>query len=203
MQTRNDGTHVILPAAAPIARRPDRAGLSVTLLRHSDGKVRHDGSRAANKQRCYPVAERGRLHGASELNARVRDRGVEHRIVYYRRLEKERRWKESLAKYDRLRRQDKRAHIVGRSVGCFFRRFRHFSHIGALYCNVRFYNKLLIWCESLQGAKRIRWLYRLRLLSFKRLHRSRLRTVRFGDGEPGKGTDASSVSRALCAKRRR
>ena len=119
MQTRNDGTHVILPAAAPIARRPDRAGLPVTMLRHSDGKVRHDGSRAANKQRCYAGAERGRLHGASELDARVRDRGLAHRIVYYRSLEEERRWRESLGKYDRLRRQDKSPHIA-RSDGRLF-----------------------------------------------------------------------------------
>ncbi|WP_287389183.1 transposase [Mesorhizobium sp.] len=115
-----------LPAAAPIVRQPDRAGLPVTMLRHSDGKVRHDGSRAANKQRCYPVAERGRLHSASKLDARVRDLSVEHRIVYYRRLEEERRWKESLETYDRLGRQDKRAHIVRRSVGCFCWNFRHF-----------------------------------------------------------------------------
>ncbi len=114
-----DGAGHTLPAAAPIARRPDRARLPVTLLRHSDGKVRHDGSRAANKQRCYAVAERGRLHGASALDARVRDRGLEHRIVYYRNLEEERRWKESRGKYDRLRRQDKRAHIALRSDGCF------------------------------------------------------------------------------------
>ena len=72
-----------MPAAAPIARRPDRAGLPVMMLRQTDGKMRHDGSRAANKQRCYAVAERGRLHGASELNARVRNRDIEHRIVYY------------------------------------------------------------------------------------------------------------------------
>jgi hypothetical protein len=81
MQTRNDGTHVILPAAAPIDRRPDRAGLPVTLLRHSDGKVRHDGSRAAIKQRGYLVAERGRLHGVSELDGSKRNRVLEHRIV--------------------------------------------------------------------------------------------------------------------------
>jgi hypothetical protein len=57
MQTRNDGTHVIWPAAAPIARRPDRAGLPVTLLRQPDGKVCRDGSSADNKQRSYPVDE--------------------------------------------------------------------------------------------------------------------------------------------------
>jgi hypothetical protein len=114
-----DGAGHTLPAAAPIARRPDRAGLPVTMLRQSDGKVRHDGSSAANKQRNYAVAERGRLHGASELDARLRNHGMEYRIVYYRRLEEERRWQPSLSKYDRLRRQDKRAHIVLRSVGCF------------------------------------------------------------------------------------
>ena len=123
MQTRNDGTHVILPAAAPIDRRPDRARLPVTMLRQSDGKVRHDGSRAANKQRCYAVAERGRLHGASDLDARVRDRGLEHRIVYYRSLEEERRWIESRGKYDRLRRQDKRVHIALRLGDCFYYSF--------------------------------------------------------------------------------
>lgn len=127
------------------------------MLRHSDGKVRHDGSRAANKQRCYAVVGRGRLHGASEFNARVRNRGVEHRMVYYRILEEERRWRPSLSKYDRLRRQDKRPHIVARTAGCFCWRFRHFSHIARLRCNVRFYNKLLIWCENLQGAEHIRW----------------------------------------------
>ena len=137
MQTRNDGTHVILPAAAPIVRRPDRAGLPATLLRHYDGKVRHDGSHVANKQRCYAVAGRGRLHGASELNARVRDRGVEHRMVYYRRLEEERRWKESLERYGRLRWQDKRAHIARRSVVCFLSFFRRDSNIAAALNNVR------------------------------------------------------------------
>lgn len=170
MQTRNDGTHVILPAAAPIARRPDRARLPVTLLRQTDGKLRHDGSSAAAVQPKHPVAERGRLHGASELDGQKRNRSAEHRFAYYRNFEEERRWIESREKYDRLRRQDKRAHVVPRSVGCFCWRFRHFSHIASLCCNVRFYNKLLIWCENLQGAKRIRWLYRVRLLPFKRLH---------------------------------
>ena len=136
MQTKIDGTHVIFHAAAPIARRPDRAGLPVTTFRQSDGKVRHDGSRAANKQRCYAVAERGRLHGASELDARVRDRGLEHRIVYYRSLEEERRWRESRGKYDRLRRQDKRQHIVLWAVGCFCWTFRCLPHIAVPWCNV-------------------------------------------------------------------
>lgn len=119
MQTRNDGTHVILPAAAPIDRRPDRARLPVTMLRQSDGKVRHDGSSAALMQPKQPVAERGRLHGASELNARTRNRSAEHRFVYYRILKEERRWLQSIAKNNRLRWQDKRPHIARRTGLCF------------------------------------------------------------------------------------
>lgn len=94
-------------------------GRAVTMLRHSDGKVRHDGSSAAFMQPVDPVAERGRLHGASGLDARMRNRGIEHRMVHYRRVDEERRWKESHGKYDRLRRQDKRPHIA-RDDGCLF-----------------------------------------------------------------------------------
>lgn len=119
MQTRNDGTHVILPAAAPIARRPDRAGLPVTMLRRSDGKVRHDGSSAAFMQPVDPVADRGRLHGASGLDARIRNRAIEHRIVYYRRFGEKRRCQKDHRKHNRLRRQDKRAHIALRFGLCF------------------------------------------------------------------------------------
>lgn len=150
MQTRNDGTHVILPAAAPIARRPDRAGWPVMMFRHSDGKLRHDDSRAANKQRCYPVAKRGRLHGASDLDARVRNRSIEHRILYRRSLEGERRWQKILSKYDRLRRQDKRAHIVRPSVGCIRWVFRRFPHIATFSRNVRFSAKRLMLFRNWQ-----------------------------------------------------
>ncbi|MCA0028759.1 MULTISPECIES: hypothetical protein, partial [unclassified Mesorhizobium] len=103
MQTRNDGTHVILPAAAPIARRPDRARLPVTLLRQCDGKVRRDGSSAATLQPKHPVAERGGLLVASELDAKTRDRSLENRFVYYRGIEEKRRWMPSLAEHNRKR----------------------------------------------------------------------------------------------------
>ena len=66
-----DGAGHTLPAAAPIGRRPDRARLPVTLLRQCDGKVRRDGSSAATLQPKHPVAERGGLLGASELDART------------------------------------------------------------------------------------------------------------------------------------
>ncbi|RUV60874.1 hypothetical protein EOA85_08540 [Mesorhizobium sp. M5C.F.Ca.IN.020.29.1.1] len=83
-----DGAGHTLPAAAPIARRPDRGGLPVTLLRQTDGKVRYDGSSAAFVQPINPVAERGRLHGASEL---VPKRGiVAERINSYIIAQKER-----------------------------------------------------------------------------------------------------------------
>lgn len=115
MQTRNDGTHVILPAAAPIDRRPDRARLPVTMLRQSDGKVRHDGSSAARAQSIEPVAERGRLHGASDLEVRERQRAAEKNVVYLRGRKEKRRWRKEPRKHDRLRRQDKGARGTLRS----------------------------------------------------------------------------------------
>ena len=107
MQTRNDGTHVILPAAAPIGRRPDRARVPVTMLRQSDGKVRRDGSSAADVQPKHPVDERGRVHGASELEACEQPRIAENRFVYLRILKEKRRWRKEQRKHDRLRGQDK------------------------------------------------------------------------------------------------
>jgi hypothetical protein len=68
-QTKDDGTHVILPATARVTARPDGVGLPVMLRRHADGKVRHGGYPAANVQRSCAVDQRGRLHGASELAA--------------------------------------------------------------------------------------------------------------------------------------
>ncbi|MFG1314612.1 hypothetical protein [Xanthobacter autotrophicus] len=107
MQTRTDGTHVILPAAVPIGRRPDCARLPVTMLRQSDGKVRRDGSSAANVQPEHPVAERGGVQGASELEARKRRRVVANSIVYSRIRKDERRCPQEQWKYDRLGGQDK------------------------------------------------------------------------------------------------
>lgn len=119
MQTRSDETHVILPAAALTNSRPNRAGLPVTLLRHSDGKMRHDGSSAATMQPNHTVAERGRLHGVSELNGQKRNRSAENRFAYYRRCKDGRRSSQSIAKHNRLRWQDKRAHIAPRFCGCY------------------------------------------------------------------------------------
>ncbi|WP_266065215.1 hypothetical protein [Brucella intermedia] len=107
MQTINDGTHDILPAAAPIERRPDRARVPVTMLRQSDGKVRRDGSGAADEQPENPVAERGRVQGALELKHRRKQRDTEKKSVYLRREKEKRRWRKDQRKRRQLRGQDK------------------------------------------------------------------------------------------------
>jgi hypothetical protein len=45
----------------------DHAGMPVMLLRHSHGKMRRDGFRAAWMQPDFAVDERGRLHSAPGL----------------------------------------------------------------------------------------------------------------------------------------
>ena len=137
MQTRTDGTHVILPAAVPIGRRPDRARLPVTMLRQSDGKVRRDGSSAADVQPEHPVAERGGVQGASELEARERRRAVANSIVYSRIGKDERRCPQEQWKYDRLGGRDKRAQGALRSVGCFCSGISSQTHIVPRIANVR------------------------------------------------------------------
>ncbi|TGQ70992.1 hypothetical protein EN829_000960 [Mesorhizobium sp. M00.F.Ca.ET.186.01.1.1] len=139
MQSDNDGTHVILPSAAPIGSRPDRARLPATLLRQCGGKVRRDGSSAATLQPKHPVAERGGLLVASELDAKTRDRSLENKFVYYRGIEEKRRWKESLAKYDRLRRQDKaslrlRLALLGKLLSAHCFRLRKRSSFRPVRC---------------------------------------------------------------------
>jgi len=74
VQTKDDGTHVTLPVADALAVSLDNARLPVMMLRHSDGKVRRDGSRTATRQPDPPVAERGGLHGAPGLSAVVERR---------------------------------------------------------------------------------------------------------------------------------
>lgn len=111
--------HLNSQFVTPIDRRPDRARVPVTMPRQSDGNLRRDGSSAANEQLKHPVDERGRVHGASDLNASRTEHAIENSLVYYRKRKEKRRWMQNLAKHDRLRGQDKREHIVLRSVGCF------------------------------------------------------------------------------------
>lgn len=127
-----------LPAAS-IGRRPDRARLPVTLLRQCDGKVRRDGSSAATLQPKRPVAERGGLLVASELDAKTWDRILENRFVYYRDIEEKRRWMPSLVKHNRLGWQDKaslRSHLalLGKLLSAHCFRLRKRSPSGALRC---------------------------------------------------------------------
>jgi hypothetical protein len=66
VQNKDDGTHAILLVARPSKGAMDHAGMPVMLLRHSHGKMRRDGFRAAWMQPDFAVDERGRLHSAQD-----------------------------------------------------------------------------------------------------------------------------------------
>jgi hypothetical protein len=61
------------------------------MLCQSDGKVRHDGSSAAQVQPKHPVDERGGLLAASELEAHELRRPLAKVVAYYRNHEEKRR----------------------------------------------------------------------------------------------------------------
>ena len=109
MQTKDDGTHVILPVAAQLAVS-DHARLPVMMPRQSDGKMRRDGSSAARPQPSHPVAERGGLHGAPELSAVVAWRVAAKRRMTFSAIEERRRWRRRSDSSHRLGRQDKAGH---------------------------------------------------------------------------------------------
>jgi len=119
VQIRNDGKHVILPAAAPIERRPDRVRMPVMMPRESDGKMRRDGSNAATVQPKYPVAERVGVHVAPDLSTSQKQRAVEMRKAYHRRQKEKRRCLRKQRKQSRLGVQDKRPQCAARSGCCF------------------------------------------------------------------------------------
>ena len=109
MQTKDDGKHDILP----VPERSEHARVPVMMPRKSDGKLRRDGSETVQPVRPdsmkHPVDERGRLHGAPELDPKAEQRIVEkHRVVFSNEKEK-RRWGTRRARQARLRRQDKSA----------------------------------------------------------------------------------------------
>ncbi len=87
MQIHDDGTHVILLVATPFARRLDHAEVPVMWLRHTDGKMRRDGVRAALLQRNLAVAERARVHGAPGLSLVVTLRRVDAKVLSQQREE--------------------------------------------------------------------------------------------------------------------
>lgn len=107
MQIHDDGTHVILPVATPFAGRLDHAGLPVMWLRHTDGKMRRDGVRAALSQRFWAVAERARVHGAPGFSLVMMLRRVEAKVLSQQREEA------TMGEMKRTRRPIKRALQIG------------------------------------------------------------------------------------------
>ena len=107
MQTKDDGTHVILPVADHLAVSLDHARLPVMMLRQSDGKMRRDGSSPARPQPSQPVGERGGLHGAPQLFAVVAWRIATKGRMAFSDKEERRRWRSRSESSHRLGRQDK------------------------------------------------------------------------------------------------
>src|SRR5262249_30248575 len=68
---RTTKTHTILPVTSPRECAARSRSSAVMMLRHSDGKMRRDGIRAARMQPGFAVDERGRLHGAPGLGCMV------------------------------------------------------------------------------------------------------------------------------------
>jgi hypothetical protein len=87
VQIRDDGTHVSLLVATRPVVRLDHAEVPVMWLRHTDGKMRRDGVRAALLQRNYAVDERARVHGAPGLSPLTTLRGLDAKILSQQRAE--------------------------------------------------------------------------------------------------------------------
>ncbi|WP_315767131.1 hypothetical protein, partial [Bradyrhizobium sp. SZCCHNR2009] len=87
MQIHDDGTHVILLVATPLRARLDHARVPVMWLRHTDGKMRRDGVRAALLQQFWAVDERARVHGAPGLSLVTTLRGVTAKVLSQQREE--------------------------------------------------------------------------------------------------------------------
>ena len=81
--------------------------------RDSDGKLRRDGSNAACVQQQHPVDERGRLHGALDLELAAERRIVETDRVVFSVVERRRRWRKRRQPTARLRLQDKSRKVLG------------------------------------------------------------------------------------------
>lgn len=107
VQIKDDGTHAILPVTSRNNVQPDHARVPVMLLRHSDGKMRRDGSNAASRQPNIPVDERGRLHGAPGLRCIEEPRGLARIRGPCRNQERNGEWVRERRLVGRLRRQDK------------------------------------------------------------------------------------------------
>jgi hypothetical protein len=91
--------------------------MPVTMPRDSDGKMRLGGSNAARLQPHHPVDERGRLHGAPELDPFAEQRIVEKRRVEFSNEKEKRRCRKRSLTATRLRRQDKSRTLLGYRMG--------------------------------------------------------------------------------------
>lgn len=120
MQTKDDGTHVILPVAGRRMASSDHAGLPVMMPRESDGEMRRDGSSAANVQPKHPVAERGRVHGVPDFSSYEVLRIAAKREVVLSSEKDKRRWRKRARDPDRLRAQGYKA-----MHSCFAAHRRH------------------------------------------------------------------------------
>src|SRR5690349_8576576 len=107
VQIKDDGTHAILPATRTQVGAADRVGLPVMWLRHAYGKMRRDGSICSKSAANYPVAERGGLHGAPELDCVVTWRARACIRGPCRSKAEKRTWLQCRSHLDRLGRQDK------------------------------------------------------------------------------------------------
>ncbi|QOZ20033.1 hypothetical protein XI02_37110 [Bradyrhizobium sp. CCBAU 21365] len=87
VQIHDDGTHVILRVARPLAGRLDHAIVPVMWLRPTDGKMRRDGYRLPCRSEFIPVDERARVHGAPGLSPSPTLRGVDARTLSQQREE--------------------------------------------------------------------------------------------------------------------
>ncbi len=107
MQTKDDGKHDILPVATRVMTRWNHARMPVMMPRRSDGKMRLDGSTAAQTRHKHPVDERGGVHGVPELSFGVDERVAEKTIVYFNVGSEKRRWRKRSRPTARLGGQEK------------------------------------------------------------------------------------------------
>ncbi len=85
-------------------------------LRHTDGKMRRDGVRAALLQRFCAVDERARVHGAPGLSHLATRRGVDAKVLSQQREEAR------MAQMKHTRRPIKRAPEIGHQSSTGFKK---------------------------------------------------------------------------------
>jgi hypothetical protein len=153
VQIKDDGTHAILLVTSRTEVQPDHARMPVMWLRHSDGKLRRDGSRAASRQPDHPVDERGRLHGAPGLAVIVEPRVVARIRGPCRSRGEVGQWVRQRRMLGRLRRQDKSRKVrpVGRLGNTC--NFNHAPNIAKIRHNLPFLPR----CRSSSAFDTLRW----------------------------------------------